>query len=208
MISQLWINPLSRICLERLSFVWSNSNVSLIHSDPVLPVGYLRDNGDTITELCPNSWASCTITFSKMATMMTGIPQYQRASVNLHIIWPQLLIITHLVKNSFSLPRKLVTLLTRYKVPIFYEVRPGDPEQVSTWCREWTSPGHPWHRLGHCTLLTPLTQVTHQPYSVRRNILEMWSSRPWVKWSLTQAWPRILRSTSRMSNRWRRILKV
>ena len=60
---------------------------------------------------------------------------------------------------------------------------------------------------GHRTL-TPLTQVTHQPYSVRRNILEMWSSGPWVKSSLTQAWPRILRSTSRMSNSWRGILKV
>ena len=51
--------------------------------------------------------------------MMTGIPQYQRASVSLHI-WPQLLIITHLVKNSFSLPH-IIDTFDQVSVT-FYEV--------------------------------------------------------------------------------------
>ena len=66
---------------------------------------------------------------------------------------------------------------------------------------KWTGPGHPWHCAG--SLHAHAHAVTIQPYSVRRNILEMRSSRPCVKSSLTRVWPRILWSTSRMSNRWR-----
>ena len=90
--------------------VWSNWVVSLINK-LLSSFKYHWDiwgtMGTTIIELHPNSWASCTITFFKMATM-TGISQYRRASVSLHI-WPQLLIITHLVKISLYLLQNIVT---------------------------------------------------------------------------------------------------